>query len=227
MLAAIEEDREAYPTKESPTDAELLAALRSLGYLSGSIPPDPDEGAIDPKDGLPMLAEADRARQMVQSQKYEEALVILGGLVERSPGNVPFLTRLAQAELESGNGGAAVDTYRKAIALSPRLDFLHLNLAEAYRELGRPEEASEEYQRTLELNPGSAKAWLALAELAERSGNFEEEHRLLGEAFEAGTRSALLRCRLGQIQARNGNPVAADLHFQAATLLTPGWALPG
>ena len=226
VLVAIEEDRKAYATGESPADPELLAALRSLGYFSGSVPPDPDVGAIDPKDGLSMLAELDRARQLLQSQNYDESLVILRGLVERNPGNVPFLTRLAQTDLESGHGEVAVETYRRAIALSPRLDFLHLNLAEACRELGRLEEATAEYKRTLELNPRSAKAWLALAELALRSGNSEEEHRLLLEALEVGTRSALLRCRLGQIEAGKGNLAAADLHFQAATLLTPGWALP-
>ena len=226
LLAAIEQDWKAYPTGESPTDAELLAALRSLGYLSGSIPPDPDDGAIDPKDGLPMLGELDRARQLIQSQSHSEAVVILRGLVERNPGNVPFLTRLAQAQRGSGQGEAALETYRRAIALSPRLDFLHLQLAEAYRELGRLEEGTEEYKTTLALNPRSAHAWLGLAEVALRSGNDEEERRMLLEALEAGTRSALLRCRLGQIEARNGNPAAADLHFQAATLLTPAWALP-
>ena len=228
VLAANEEDRKVYPTGESdhPADPELLAALRSLGYVSGSVPPDPDVGAIDPRDGLAMLAESDRARQLLQSQNYDESLVILRGLVERNPGNVPFLTRLAQAELGSGHGEAAVETYRRAIALSPRLDFLHLNLAEAYREIGRPEEATEAYKRTLELNPRSAKAWLGLAELALRSGNSEEELRLLLEALEVGTRSAMLRCRLGQIEAGKDNPAGADLHFQAATLLTPGWAFP-
>ena len=226
VLAAIEEDRKAYATGESPAGPEPLAALRSLGYFSGSVPPDPDVGAIDPKDGLPILAESDRARQLLQSLNYDESLVILRGLAERNPGNVPFLSRLAQAELASGHGEAAVETYRRAIALSPRLDFLHLNLAEGYRELGQLEEATEEYKRTLELNARSAKAWLALAELALRSGDSEEEQRILLESLEVGTRSALLRCRLGQIDGRSGNLVAANLHFQAATLLTPGWALP-
>ncbi len=88
VLAAIEEDRKAYATGESPAGPELLAALRSLGYFSGSVPPDPDVGAIDPKDGLPMLAESDRARQLLQSLNYDESLVILRGLAERLPGSV-------------------------------------------------------------------------------------------------------------------------------------------
>ena len=226
LLAAIEEDRKSYPTGESLTDAELLAALRSLGYLSGSVPPSRDDGAIDPKDGLSMLGELDRARHLIQSQDHAEALTILRRLVEQNSRNLPFLTRLAQAQRVSGQGEAALATYRRAIGLSPRLDFLHLNLAESYRELGGLEEATEEYKRTLELNPRSANAWLGLAELALRSENAEEERRLLLEALDAGTRSAFLRGRLGQIEARNGNPTAADLHFQAATLLTPGWSLP-
>ena len=51
-----------------------------------------------------------------------------------------------------------METCRRAIALSPRLDFLHLHLAEGYRELGQLEEATEEYKRTLELNPRSGES---------------------------------------------------------------------
>ena len=106
----------------SSQDPQLLAALRSLGYLSGSAGSEQAGPALDPKDGLGLLAEFERAGQLL-TENPEDSLAVLHRLVERNPDNIPFLGKLAQAELSAGNGEAALETYRRAVALNPGLDF--------------------------------------------------------------------------------------------------------
>jgi len=212
----------------APTPApapEVVAALRSLGYLSGSSPP--RGRGLDPKDGVAMLEEFHRATRAMAAGRPREALPVLEDLARRSPGNVPFLSRLSDAQAAVGLHDAAVATVKQAIALNPRLDFLHLHLANTYKRLGRLPEARAEYEAALLLNPRMAPAWLALGELAKRSGQSAEERRLLERAVESGTASAAILTRLAQIELAAGKTSAAEAHGAEAVGLMPefgaGW----
>jgi choline-sulfatase len=205
-------------------DGELAAALRSLGYMSGASGGVRSGGGIDPKDGIAMLGEFERAKQLLHTGRAHEAAGLLADLVRRSPGNVPFLTQLGSAQLQSGQGEAALATYRNAAQANPGLDLLHVNLAEALRTLGRREEASKEYELALKLNPRSAGAWLRLAEIAEAAGQEGEARRVLRRAVEAGTESASVLTRLAALEATAGDRGAAERAARQATEVAPGWA---
>ncbi len=215
--------RLAAPTP--PPAPEVVAALRSLGYLSGSSPP--RGRGLDPKDGVAMLTEFDRANRDLAGGRAQEALRVFEDLVRRSPGNVPFLSRLSDAQAAVGHHDAAVATVKQAIALNPRLDFLHLHLGNTYKKLGRVPEARAEYEAALLLNPRMAPAWLALGELAKRSGQAAEERRLLARAVASGTASAAILTRLMQIELAAGQAQAAEAHGAEAVALVPefgaGW----
>ncbi len=147
--------------------------------------------------------------------------------MKRSPGNVPFLTALAAAQLANGEGETALATYRRAAQENPGLDFLHLNLADAYRRLGRVEEARREYDLVLELNPRFAAAWWNLADLAEKAGKPAEARQLLGRAVAAGTESVSILVRLAGLEIAAGDPANtanADRHLRQAVDLAPSWA---
>jgi tetratricopeptide (TPR) repeat protein len=147
--------------------------------------------------------------------------------VRRSPGNVPFLSRLSDAQAATGRFEEALATVKEAIRLNPRLDFLHLHLANTYKSVGRLDEARAEYEAAVALNPRMSPAWLALGELAKREGKNTEERRLLQRAVAAGTSSAAILSRLAQIELAAGESVAAERHGAEATTLVPefgvGW----
>jgi tetratricopeptide (TPR) repeat protein len=204
---------------------EVAASLRSLGYLSGSsaAPQDVVIGGIDPKDGLAMLAEFEGAKRDLATGRSGAALRTLESLVERNPGNVPFLSHLADAQLASGQKDAAVASYRRALQQNPASDFLRLHLADALVELGRTAEARGEYQAALDLNPRLAPAWMALAELAMKQG--ADERKILVAAVDAGTDSAVVLTRLAQLDQARGDLEAADRSLRRSLELAPGWAL--
>jgi len=211
----------AAPAADPP--AEVVQALRDLGYLSGSSPP-PRGAGIDPKDGISMLPDFERAVRLTREGRAADALPVLEDLVRRSPGNVPFLSRLGEAQAALGRTDAAVETLRRAISLNPRLDFLHLQLANTYVAAGRVGEARAEYEAALALNPRLAKAWLSLGEIANRSGSSAEERALMKRAVDAGTSSAAILARLAQIETASGELEAAEAHAAESTDLLPEFA---
>ena len=203
-------------------EPEVAEALRSLGYHSGAS--GARSGTLDPKDGIALLREFDRAKGLRQEGRVAEAVAAFEGLVAKSPGNVPFLTRLAEAQAAMGRREAGVATLKHAIGLNPRLDFLHLHLADAYVALRRMAEARAEYQLVTTLNPRSSQAWMGLAALASHAGQPAEERAILERAVAAGTHSGTVFARLAQVELAAGALPAAERHGAQAVDLLPEFA---
>ncbi len=214
-------NRGARRTDAPPDAAELAGSLRQLGYLSGS---SGRAGSIDPKDGIKLLDEFEKAKDLTRSGRATEAIAALTVLVKASPGNVPFLVRLAEAQAAAGEVGAAIETVGDALTLNPGLDFLHLQLARLLARAGRIEEARASYRAALALNPRLAPAWLGLAELAAKSGGTSEELRLLREAEAEKLHSGALYARLAQVELAAGDTAAAATHALEAMRLLPDFA---
>ncbi len=213
--------------------ADLAASLRSLGYVSGQTSGPttatggrPTDELIDPKDGLAMLAELSRAKELLNVGNHSKALPLLESLVDRSPGNVPFLSNLASAQMAADQPTQALATLRRAVELNPHLDFLHLHLAEAHRHLEQWSAAEREYRLVIDLNPRQASAWLSLAEILYRRGDGDGEYHLLQRAVEAETHSASVHLRLAQLEESRQGIEAARRHLRRATDIAPTWPLP-
>jgi len=199
--------------------AELAESLRSLGYLSGS---SPRRGTgMDPKEGIVLLEEFDFAKSLIRAGMPGEAVRQLALLVEKNPGNVPFLVRLGEAQAAAGKPDAALKTIEAAVALSPHLDFLHAHLARLHGDARRYARAKAEWEATLELNPRYALAWLGLAELAGRDGGAKAELEVLRTGDLAGTRSAAILTRMAEIELSSGDLAGAEGHAALAVRLMP------
>ena len=216
--AIAEAERSTRIATPAPAAAELAESLRRLGYLSGS---SSRADGMDPKDGIFLLLEFEQARNWTRQGRNREAVGKLRDLVRRSPGNVPFLSRLGEAEVAVGETAAGLATFRQAVALNPELDFLHSHIAKLYAGAGRLTEAREEYEAALALNPRSAPAWLGLAEIASREGPASEELRLLRRGEAAGTNSAAIFARLAQVELPAGDLAEARRHAEEALRLAP------
>ena len=200
--------------------AELAASLRRLGYLSGSSPRRRGAG-MDPKDGIVLLDEFEKAKSLVRAGMPGEAVRQLELLVEKSPGNVPFLVRLGEAEVAAGRPNAARKTIEAAIGLNPQLDFLHAHLAHLHADARRYEEAKAEWEAALALNPRYARAWLGLAEIAGRAGGPEAELAVLRKGDAAGTQSAAVLSRMAELELAEGDLVRAERHAALAVEFMP------
>jgi tetratricopeptide (TPR) repeat protein len=216
-----EANRGARKGAAPPDSAELAESLRSLGYLSGA---SGRAGSIDPKDGIRLLDDFEKAKELTRSGRAPEAISALTALVKASPGNVPFLVRLAEAQAAAGDVGAAIATLGDALELNPGLDFLHLQLAGLLARAGRIEDARAAYRAALAVNPRLAPAWLGLGELAARTGDAAGERRILTEAAAAKVHSGALYARLAQVELAAGDAPAAATHALEAIRLLPDFA---
>ncbi|MEM7051900.1 MAG: sulfatase-like hydrolase/transferase [Acidobacteriota bacterium] len=209
-------DRQAEP---AGVDAELAAAVRSLGYTAGGV----GDRRRDPKDGMVLLNRLAEAKEQLQRGDVPVALATLRELVKVDPKNLPFWTNLARAQGAGGDLAGAVASYRQAVRLNPGLDLLRISLGDALAEVGDLPAAEAEYRRAIELDPRSASAWLRRAELAARAGRAVEERRLLTAAAQAGADSAALLTRLAQVELAAGDTTAAAQRLRRATELLPSW----
>jgi arylsulfatase A-like enzyme/Flp pilus assembly protein TadD len=201
-------------------DADTTAALTALGYLEG-----PTEGAgdgIDPKDGIGLLASFEEAKRHMARSQFTHAASILSDLVDSNPSNVPFLNRLAEAQLAAGLGEQAVATRLRARELNPGSQFLALSLADTYRAVGRTDDARRGYRTVLEIDPRSAPAWLGLAALSEDSTT---ARKLLAEGLGAGAESLVVMLELARLEAEAGELEAASRHLERAAALAPDAAV--
>jgi len=206
---------------EAP-EPEAAEGVRALGYLSGAS--GTRSGSIDPKDGIGLLAELDEAKSMLRAGRASDAVARLRDLCRRSPGNVPFLTQLANAQLAGAEPAAALESLRAAHELNPRSEFLALHLAQVHLRLGQPDAARLAYEQALSLDPRDAMAFLGLADLARASGRSGAEREVLERARQAGASSATLLSRLAQLELAAGRRPVAEQRLREATELLPDWA---
>jgi len=141
--------------------------------------------------------------------------------VEKNPSNLPFLNRLAEAQLAAGKGDEAVATLGRALELAPRSVFVNGALADTLRRLNRSEEARLAYRSTLDIDPRWAPAWFGLASLGPTP---DGERKVLNQALEAGVDSLMVLLRLAELEIEAGNLQAAKGYLERAKTLAPGVA---
>jgi tetratricopeptide (TPR) repeat protein len=107
----------APPTRPGPESAEVNAALRSLGYVTGSAPPRQSYSeADDPKRLVKVDQDLHAATELFRSGKVAEAIVMFESVIARRPDTADAYLQLAYAYWESGQPRAAIVTLEKALA---------------------------------------------------------------------------------------------------------------
>jgi arylsulfatase A-like enzyme/Flp pilus assembly protein TadD len=133
-------DRGLQRTEEN---AETLARLRSLGYLSGAAPTARKRYTADddPKRLIFLDAQVQEVIGLYTRGDLPGALALCREVVQRRPDMPLSLVHLAFLERETGNLGEAVKAARQALALNPD-DTDVVGLLAAYlNESGQPREA--------------------------------------------------------------------------------------
>ncbi|MDY6905257.1 MAG: tetratricopeptide repeat protein [Thermodesulfobacteriota bacterium] len=128
-------------------------------------------------------------------EAYEEALVLVNGILEDYPENVDALVMLAGIHQRQGESKKAADVYEKAIAIDPSLEKIYLILGSIYMADEAPQRAIDVYTRLTHQSPDLWDGYYFLAKTQKELGdpaaaekNFnkclELEPRLLSPRFE-------------------------------------------
>ncbi len=232
-VAALRKAMERYPAADpgeqaemerflkDPSNQETLKQLMSLGYLSGGGTRPDQAGLLDPKDVIGIEDDLRQASELSSTGQADKGVQILLGILKRNPQNVPALSMLGLAYLNSGRNEQAVACFTEEVKLKPQMDTAHLNLGTAYVRLGRRPEAEKEYRAALALNLRMPEAVASLAKLLVDQKRFQEARAVLGPALASGVESADIYFELGILEGQSGDPEKARFAFSKSIAMDP------
>jgi arylsulfatase A-like enzyme/Flp pilus assembly protein TadD len=223
LIAELPEES-VWPPRPGTLPAGDEQRLRSLGYLSGSAPARTSYGpGDDPKNLIQLDRKILRIIDLYGSKRVGDAVRLAREVVKERPSMPLGRSLLAQALLESGQTGEALEVMKKARAEKVTTETLLRQLGLTLTEQGRAEEALEVLRPMAEAGDPRSRNALALA-LSE-AGRQKEAHDLLRKVLADDPGNAKAHEQLGLIELRLGHwPQARDLSRKAVEL-KPGLPL--
>ncbi len=154
------------PGEVDPETRQRLAALGYLTSSSSSSSSGRSRSMVDPKSKIAVLAETDRAIELVARGDTETAIPMLERLLAAHPEMVDAWEHLAQALADRGRFEAALEAQRQAIRYSGGAAHHALAAGDLSLKLGRYSDAEAHAQLAAALYPGPAAHLLARVALA-------------------------------------------------------------
>ncbi len=114
--------------------------------------------------------------------RSDDAVDVLGGVVEENPGSVQARLAFAQALATSGSLAGAVETLEAIVERAPRVSAV---LGQYQEQAGRYLDAADSYSTALELNPDSAELKFRRIVVLFSAGRFDDVASLSVDAAEA------------------------------------------
>jgi Flp pilus assembly protein TadD len=203
----------------NPASPEVVARLRSLGYLAGGAVR-PSTGA-DPKDRLSEYLRYGRAIRLANSSHLSEAIREFQKVIGEDPQNVLarfylgvcyFRSRRLDEAVEALN--ATLSTARNYLPAEELLGTIWL-LKKDYKR------AHQQFEHLATIAPLNYGAHYNLGILAMREGRSDEALRELQAATQADPNAAQAHSTLGALYSARGDTVRARDEFQKALELNP------
>jgi predicted Zn finger-like uncharacterized protein len=153
--------------------AQVGAGADSSGATQGSVTGSGGGSSSGPFAGRSydwLVEEGERQRARGQTERARSAF--MAALALRGDG-CEAVTGLGFVEMRSGEIGAAVLLFRRAIGLNSRYSDAYIGLGQAYERQSNIEQALRAYRQYLEINPGGSRAREAQARVdaLDRSAN--------------------------------------------------------
>ncbi|HJN76698.1 MAG TPA: sulfatase-like hydrolase/transferase [Myxococcota bacterium] len=213
------------PHGRTTIDAETLARLAALGYVSSGEDMRTDEVLPDPKDKLHVLRAIQEGRTLAEAGDYEAAIAVLEGVAKAEPDLVIVRERLARICARSGDQVASLRWVEEALSIEPDSARVLGQAVLAHSKAGDHQRALELAEHGLEVDPGSsvmAELKLAQMERLSRAGDAV----VFGEGFLARNPGATnVAGMLGVFYGRMEDMEKAEplLRLSVASANPPRW----
>lgn len=159
------------------------------------------------------------AMAQAETGAYDAARASLERALDIDPDSPIARFNLAEAMRRQERYAAAIEQYRRTLALDPNYAKAHLGLGLINRQQGRP--AMESFRRALRSDPLLAEAHLGLGKETLERGPAAEAARHFLQALRVDPDSAQAHLNLGLAQARQGHQEEALAAFGQAAVLDP------
>jgi superkiller protein 3 len=162
------------------------------------------------------------ARALQKEKSYPEALeaydraFIANPSLKLPPERATDLIALGDELGKGGNWVAAIEAYKKAIAVAPNSGEARFRSGKAFYTLQRWEEAAAAFQKAIELNPARVEAYFYLGETHRERKLWENAEAAYRGALKLNSDDAKTFQRLGESLQEQGKwAEAADIYLQA------------
>src|SRR5438876_261501 len=157
------------------------------------------------------------ARIYVVSNRYQQALEKLQGIVSKNSKDVTALMQIGMIQSEMKNYAAAAENYEKLLAVNPQFSPALNNLAYMYSErLGRIEDAYKMARRAKDLLPNEPYSADTLGWILYKRGEYSWALNLLEESAEKMPANAEVQFHLGMAHYMMANEGPARIALQRA-----------
>lgn len=157
----------------------------------------------------------------VYSSLAEESLLSLSVV---APNSAEMHQALAHELAKRGDSAAAIENYRAALKINPRLPGLHFELAEMLSTLETPEsraEAESEYRAALEVNPYDVQAQCSLGDIAAKKNDLNEAYARYTKAVQLQPSNPDANIGLAKVLMSMGQPEKAQPILEHALEMDP------
>lgn len=197
---------ESVPGSSAQIDEEILARLRSLGYIATSeIATGPEAGADETPGTLTNLI--NMASLELQKGDYARAEEIARSILARSPDHVASHALLSEALEGLGRDEEAMSEARTALNLTtdPSETLIH-RFVHLCRRLGTLDEAKAYFLRATQIRAGRSEPWLGLGLAQSLAGETPAARASFLRALEIDPRSMAPLNGLYSLYERSGRP---------------------
>ncbi|HSF16100.1 MAG TPA: sulfatase-like hydrolase/transferase [Vicinamibacteria bacterium] len=211
------------PVKATAPDAETLAKLRTLGYLTAPVESRKGEygPADDPKRLIGVSNAYDEATELFGEGRTEEAIAIFEDVVRSQPRSSEAHQNLAYALHQTGRVGEAILLLEGAVS-SGISDVSILGMLGAYLlDVGDTEKAVNLLATLVGREPDYAEGHNYLAIAYGRLGRTEDSRREFERVLELDPSSAMAHNNLGSLALSQGRLDDAVHHLDLALSIDP------
>jgi choline-sulfatase len=204
---------------QNPASGEVVARLRSLGYLSGGA--SGTESGADPKDRLGEYERYGRAIRLSNTGHLPEAIREFEKVLEEDGQNVLAHFYLAVCHFRSRRLDDAVNELNVTLRTSPDYPPAEELLGTIWLLKKDYVRARRQYTHLAAIAPGNFGAHYNLGILALREGRMEEAERELRAAARTDSGSAQAHAALGSLYSAQGDLNRARDEFRQALDIDP------
>ncbi len=213
-------DRISGPMKENP---ETLETLRSLGYITGGVPPARRHFTRDddPKVLLPIHEKFMRALQLYGSGDYPGAIELMKEIITRRKKMILAYLYLAQFYRDSGRLRESLLTLQAALRVDPHHLEVLAKLGITQIEMGMFQKGKEILEFLIKSRPDDPDVWNYLGIAYWRLNQPAKSEHAFQRALELDPDDPMIFNNLGNLYFSTKNFKRAESMFQKALKLDP------
>jgi tetratricopeptide (TPR) repeat protein len=177
----------------------------------------PIEVEVDADPGLKYAY----AVSQLKSGDYNQGFSRLRALESANSNSADLHVLLGEALAEQADWAAALQEYRKALAIDPKQARIHFLTGLAFIRQGSPADGAQEMRAALQINPSDVSSKYHLAFALLEIDKKDEAMGLLREVLQQDPKHADAYYQLGKLQLERGDTKSAISNLEAGTKFKP------